>query len=201
VSAIRELWGNDAQAYGRHVLTAYAAARLAPSDDLADDAAPLIGSMLAAGLDRNALRWGSVISEGSPAWGLLALVQPQRQSEVDSGAVSDFIDADASPNKRKSQFLAAGLAGLGRLDVDAAQDFVSQLDGQLGGNTHWTLAIDRAAQVRNPTLVALLVGLGMQGDSWAKMTPRHLFHIVRALDQVGLSAEARMIAAEGVTRA
>jgi len=47
----------------------------------------------------------------------------------------------------------------------------------------------------------MLVGLGMQGDSWTKMTPRHLFHIVRALDRVGLSDEARMIAAEGVTRA
>jgi hypothetical protein len=201
IDAIHELWGSGDGLYGRHVLTAYAAARIAPSDDLEDDAAPLIGSMLAAGLDQNAMRWGAVVSQGSPAWGLLALIQPQRQSAVDAGAVSDFIGADASPNKRKSQFLAAGLAGLGRLDVDAAQNFVSQLDGQLGGDTRWTRAIDAAAEVRNPTLVALLVGLGMQGDSWAKMTPRHLFHIVRALDQVGLSAEARMIAAEGVTRA
>jgi hypothetical protein len=201
VDAIHELWGTGDGLYGRHVLTAYAAARIAPSDDLEDDAAPLIGSMLAAGLDRNAMRWGPVVSEGSPAWGLLALAQPQRRSEVDAGAVSDFVDADASPNKRKSQFLAAGLAGLGRLDLDAAQDFVSDLNGQLGGSTHWTVAIDRAAEVGNPTLVALLVGLGMQGDSWAEMTPRHLFHIVRALDRVGLSAEARMIAAEGVSRA
>lgn len=201
LNAILELWGSGDDLYGRHVLTAYAAARIAPSSDLADQAAPLIGSMLAAGLDRNAMRWSSVVSEGSPAWGLIALAQPQRSGEVDSGAVSDFMDADASPNRRKSQFLAAGLAGLGRLDVDAAQQFVSQAGGQLGGATRWTTAIDRAAEVRNPTLVALLVGLGMQGDSWAKMTPRHLFHIVRALDRVGLSAEARMIAAEGVARA
>jgi hypothetical protein len=201
IDAIHELWGSGDGLYGRHVLTAYAAARIVPSGDLANDAAPLIGSMLAAGLDRNAMRWGSVVSEGSPAWGLLVLAQPQRQGAVASGAVGDFIDADASAGKRKSQFLAAGLAGLGRLDVDAAQGFVSQLNGQFGRDTRWTRAIDAAAQVRNPTLVALLVGLGMQGDSWAKMTPRHLFHIVRALDQVGLGAEARMIAAEGVSRA
>jgi hypothetical protein len=201
VDAIHELWGTGDGLYGRHVLTAYAAARIAPSEDLAEEAAPLIGSMLAAGLDRNAMRWGAVVSEGSPAWGLLTLAQPQRQGEVDTGAVSDFIDADISPNKRKSQFFVAGLAGLGRLDLDAAQDFASRLNGQLGGSTRWTTAIDQAAGVRNQTLVALLVGLGMQGDSWAKMTPRHLFHIVRALDRVGLSAEARMIAAEGVTRA
>jgi hypothetical protein len=41
----------------------------------------------------------------------------------------------------------------------------------------------------------------MQGNDWDKMTARHLFHIVRALDQAGLQAEARMIAAEAVARA
>ena len=40
----------------------------------------------------------------------------------------------------------------------------------------------------------------MQGDSWAKMTPLHLYHIVSALNRVGLDAEARMIAAEAVAR-
>jgi len=40
----------------------------------------------------------------------------------------------------------------------------------------------------------------MQGSSWDQMTPRHLYHIVRSLDRVGLSAEARMIAAEAVAR-
>jgi hypothetical protein len=201
LAAIRELWGSADDVYGRHVLTAYAAARIAPSEQLADDAAPLIGSMLAAGLDRNAMRWGAVVAEGTEGWGLLALAQPQRQSEVDSGAISDFIDADGSANKRKSQFLAAGLAGLGRLDAGTAQDFVNQLGGRLGGQTRWTKAIDQAAELGNPTLVAMLVGLGMQGDSWARMTPRHLFHIVQGLNRVGLDAEARMIAAEAVARA
>jgi hypothetical protein len=201
MSAIRGLWGNGEDVYGRHVLTAYAAARIAPSEQLSDDAAPLIGSMLAAGLDRNAMRWGAVVAEGTEGWGLLAIAQPRRQSEVDSGAVSDFIDADSSADKRKSQFLAAGLAGLGRLDAGTAQDFVNQLGGRLGGQTRWSQAIDRAAELGNPTLVVLLVGLGMQGDSWERMTPRHLFHIVRGLNRVGLEAEARMIAAEAVSRA
>ena len=40
----------------------------------------------------------------------------------------------------------------------------------------------------------------MQGSGWDKMTARHLYHIVRALDRVGLDAEARMIAAEAVAR-
>ena len=40
----------------------------------------------------------------------------------------------------------------------------------------------------------------MQGERWDQMTSVHLFHIVRALKQVGLDAEARMIAAEAVAR-
>ena len=64
----------------------------------------------------------------------------------------------------------------------------------------WSRKIDLAGELRNPTLVALLAGLGMQGDGWDKMTARHLFHIVRALDRAGLNAEARMFAAEAVAR-
>jgi hypothetical protein len=66
--------------------------------------------------------------------------------------------------------------------------------------TRWTKLIDRAASVDNPALVALLAGVGMQGDSWAKMTPLYLYHIVSALNRVGFDAEARMIAAEAVAR-
>jgi hypothetical protein len=58
----------------------------------------------------------------------------------------------------------------------------------------------QAGEYGNPALVALLAGLGMQGDGWERMTPRHLYHIVRSLDRAGLSAEARMIAAEAVAR-
>ena len=46
--------------------------------------------------------------------------------------------------------------------------------------------------------VLLLVGMGMQGNDWSAMTPRQLYFIVASLNRVGLSAEARMIAAEAV---
>jgi hypothetical protein len=199
VAAMRQLWGAGDD-YGRQVLTAYAAARLPVSDALIDDAPLIVSSMLAAGLDRNAMRWGPLVPEGSAAWALLALAQPNRQSEVDNGAVEDFIDEDASTGQRKSAFLVAGLAGLGRLDTDTASDLAGDLGVNLTRASAWSRKIDRAAQLRNPTLVALLAGLGMQGDGWDKMTARHLFHIVRALNQVGLGAEARMIAAEAVAR-
>jgi hypothetical protein len=199
VAAMRELWGNGDD-YGRQVLTAYAAARLPPSEDLLGDAPAIIGSMLAAGLDRNALRWGTVVPEGSAGWALLALAQPERRTQVSSGAVEDFIDEDNSGNKRKSRFLVAGLAGLGRLDMGSAHSLANGLDVNLNRERPWSRKIDLAADRGNPALVALLAGLGMQGDGWDKMTSRHLFHIVRALNRVGLGAEARMIAAEAVAR-
>ena len=68
---------------------------------------------------------------------------------------------------------------------------------RLGGD-HPRLGVE--AELNNPALVALLAGVGMQGSGWDRMTARHLYHIVRALDRVGLNAEARMIAAEAVAR-
>lgn len=200
VEAIRELWGDGGADYGRQVLTAYATARLPVDADLVDDPAPFIASMLAAGLDRNAMLWGPVVNEGSPAWALLALAQPNRQGSVSAGAVDRFIDDDGSAGKRKSRLLVAGLAGLGRLDSGAAQGAARRLGVSLTHDSKWSRAIDRAGEYRNPALVALLAGLGMQGSGWDKMTARHLFHIVRALDRAGLNAEARMIAAEAVAR-
>lgn len=201
IAALRDIWGvGNTPDYGRLVLTAFAAARLPASEDLADDAAPLLASMLAAGLDRNAMRWGPVVSEGSPAWGMLVLAQPVRSSQVSASAVSSFIDDDESEGQRKSRFLVAGLAGLGRLDLNAANSLAGDLDVNLTRPTRWSRMIDKAAEVNNPALVSLLAGLGMQGDGWDKMTARHLYHIVSALNRVGLTAEARMIAAEAVAR-
>jgi len=199
LAAMQELWG-DGDDYGRQVLTAYAAARLPVSEPLVDDASQIIASMLAAGLDGNAMRWGASVPEGSEAWALLVLAQPNRQSQVSGGAVSEFMDDDSSTDQRKSRFLLAGLAGLGRLDPSTTASLGSELGVDLNRTSAWSEKIDRAAQLRNPTLVALLAGLGMQGSGWDKMTARHLFHIVRALNQVGLDAEARMIAAEAVAR-
>ena len=199
LAAMQELWGEDAS-YGRMVLTAFAAARMPVSEDMADEAAPLIASMLAAGLDANALRWGSVVPEGSEAWAMLVLAAPTRNSPVSESAVDEFVDNDDSADQRKSAFLVAGLAGLGRLDSGDVGSLSSRLGLNFERRSAWSERIGQAAEVDNATLVALLAGLGMQGTSWDQMTPRHLYHIVRSLDAVGLGAEARMIAAEAVAR-
>ncbi|MEZ5737907.1 MAG: hypothetical protein R3E09_19265 [Novosphingobium sp.] len=203
LSAMHELWDGAAgnqQRYSRQVLTAYAAARFPAEPEFADDAPGLIASMLTAGLDRNALRWASVAEVGSESWGLLVLAAPSRSTEVETDALDSFIDGDRSEERRKSAFLVAGLAGLGRISEGARGNLARRLEIDLGSQTRWTRMIDKAAEVRNPGLVALLAGLGMQGEDWSKMTPRYLYHIVSALRRVGLEAEARMIAAEAVAR-
>lgn len=201
LQALRDIWGANANIdYARLVLTAYAAARMPASDEFTDDAAPLISSMLAAGLDRDALRWGAVVPEGSAAWAMLALAQPNRSNPVDGGAIDSFVDDDESASQRKSQFLLAGLAGLGRIEAEDRSSFSERLGVDLDRRTRWSELIDQAAAVNNRALVAYLAGVGMQGDGWDKMTARHLYHIVAALNRVGLDAEARMIAAEAVAR-
>lgn len=200
LSAMQSIWGGDvAQDYGRYVLTAYAAARLAPSEAYVDAAGPLVSSMLTAGLDRDAMAWASVVRADSDAGVMLALARPgtvimQRE------AVDGFIDDDESEEYRRSAFLLASLAGLGRIQNEDLSDFTDRIELDLNRQNNWTRMITKAAAVENPALVAMLAGLGMQGEGWEKMTPLHLYHIVSALNRVGLSAEARMIAAESIAR-
>ena len=200
VQAMRQLWSGSDAPYGRKVLTAYAAARIAPIDSLKDDAGDLIASMLAAGLDRNAIRWAGVVDRGSQGWALLALADPKAAGAVRSDDVDSYVDGDKSAGQRKSRFLVAGLAGLGRIQSGTLGTFSKRLGLNLARESAWSQRITRAADVNNPALVALLAGLGMQGSSWDKMTARELYLIVRSLNRVGLSAEARMIAAEAVAR-
>ena len=140
-----------------------------------------------------------MVKPGSEGWALLALANPGGGA-ADQGAIDDFHGSDNSKDARKTAFLVAGLAGLGRLPAAAANDLAGKYKFQFDHSSRWSQAIDKAAEYGNPTLVALLAGLGMQGDSWARMTPRNLYHIVGALNRVGMGAEARMLAAEAVAR-
>ncbi|MEQ5786890.1 hypothetical protein J3454_03190 [Erythrobacter sp. NFXS35] len=204
IAAMKSLWdagqeigGGDG--YAAQVLTAYAAARIPASAVHADAAGALIAAMLTAGLDRDAMAWRGVVEDGSLGWALIALSAPGT-GEVSTGAVDAFIADDDSTGARKSAFLVAGLAGLGKLSSGDAGTLAERIGIDIGRETRWSRAIARAAEVNNPALVALLAGLGMQGTSWEAMTPLHLYHITSALRRVGLDAEARMIAAEAVAR-
>ncbi|MEO0699390.1 MAG: hypothetical protein AAFY81_06695, partial [Pseudomonadota bacterium] len=133
-------------------------------------------------------------------WALLTLTDAQA-GIVGQAGLDTFADTDDSAESRKSQFLIAGLAGLGRLGAADRGAFDDRLSLGLERETRWVRMIRRAAEVKNPAMVVMLAGLGMQGDEWSQMTPLHLYTITAALAEVGLAAEARLIAAEAVARA
>ncbi len=203
LAAIKALWGDTSDPVrlaSREVLTAYAAARIEPGTVADADAALLLASMLSAGLDANAARWAPVVTNGSQAWGIVAVAAQAKLAPVTGAMLGSFKSADSSPASLRSGLLLAGLMGLGRVDPQTARDFSGQLGLDMGRKSRWSQAIDQAAGSHNPALVAMLAGYGMQGANWTRMTPMHLYHIVGALRQVGLEAEARMIAAEAVAR-
>jgi hypothetical protein len=201
-AAMERLWGTDAgptQRYAAMVATARAAAALPVGTEVGDDPWQLLGSMLAGGYDENAIAWVPTVSVGSRAWAVLAVGSPRPLTGMSAGAVGSFSGSDDSADALRSKFLLAGLAGLGRLDASATASAASDLEVDLGKQTRWSRAIMAAAERREPGMVALLAAAGMQGE-WSKVPPYHLYYIVRALREVGLSSEARMIAAEALVR-
>ncbi|MFD1034417.1 hypothetical protein ACFQ15_07115 [Sphingomonas hankookensis] len=181
--------------YARRVLTARAAAMIAPVVDHAGDADQLIASMLSAGLDLPALRWRGIVPVGSDGWAMLAVADPMGRS-VAAGAVSDY----AGQNARKGQLLFAALAGLGRLPRDQVQGMARELNVAIGARNPWTDAIDRAGVNGEGGTVLLLAATGMQTRDWRGVPAEALFHTVAALRAAGREGEARMIAAEALVR-
>ena len=197
MTALRSLWQDGAddplRRYARLILTAGAVAQVAPSDDLAADADEMVSSLMAAGMDREAAAWAGIVDDASDAdtaWALLAVASP-RPIGIDTGRVQGFAGGEG-----RARLLAAALAGLGRTDARTAQG----IGVDLGREDEWTQALDRAASAGESGTVALLAAVGLQAGGWDSVPPEHLFRILRALRQVGLEYEARMIAAEAVTR-
>ncbi|WP_373491944.1 hypothetical protein [Parasphingorhabdus sp.] len=202
LAAMRDLWARSdgsLTGYSSKILTARAAARIPPADALKEESANLIASMLSAGLDRSAIRWANVVDQGSEGWALLAVASPTNMP-VSYGALDDFGDNDVSPDQLRSKFLLAAVAGLGRANQETIDDFASDLNVDLSRSSKWTRAIQSAARRGQQGTVALLVAVGMQGRTWNAMSPLHLYHITQSLKRVGLEPEARMIAAEALTR-
>jgi hypothetical protein len=206
LDALRRLWSEPDNAelrYARLVLTARAAARIAPAADLAGPMRDIIASLLTAGLDDAAARWSAVVEErgeADDAWALLAVGAPDGRVTVDSGKASAYVDAHDGDDKARGRLLLAALAGLGRLPVADVNAIASDKGIPLGRRDSWTQAIDEAAARNQPGTVALLAATGMQTRSWRAVHPAYLYHIVAALRRVGREPEARMIAAEALTR-
>lgn len=204
VSAMSAIWTGASAGRDYHaalVTTARAAALIRPDNAHSGAADTLVASMLTAGLDNSAVGWVNIVKEGSLGWALISLGAPRLRQPVEYGPLDDFYGNDDSENGHKSSLLLAGLAGLGRVDAEAQADFGGDLEVNITRQTQWTRAITAAAERGEQGTVALMAIAGLQAPSWSLVPANHLYYIVRSLRQVGLEAEARMIAAEAVTLA
>jgi len=203
LSAMRALWEEGESRddhYAGMILTARAAARVAPSADYLSDSPQLLRAMFTAGLDRRAARWTGVVESGgeNESWALLALGLPAtRGLTVNASRANGYA---GSVDELKGQFLVAGLAGLGRLNLAEAKGLATDLDFELDRASRWSQLLDRAAASGQKGTTVLLAAIGMQTSDWRYVPPAHLFHIVSALRRVGLEPEARMIAVEALSR-
>jgi hypothetical protein len=209
IRAMRRLWDiGDGPLHleASRAMVARAAARVIPDAELQQDAPNLIASMLAAGLDREAAQWATAIrrmdeSFADRSWAMLVLASPEtRGLDVSFGRVNSFISRDNSRGKERSALLVAALAGLGRLDLDAADRLNRRHDLRIGRNSRWTRLIDQSAALRQPGTVLALTGLGFQTPRFERVPSSHMFHAVAALRRTGQEFTARMIAAEALAR-
>ena len=207
VAAIRHILGTGKerlQKEATRALVARAATLVEPNAELAQDAPDLISAMLAAGYDQAAARWIPVIGSmddenGDRCWAMLALAAPNI-AEVGTGRINAFIRRDKSPNKVRSAFLVAGLAGLGRISTDTANSLNGRNGLGLGRTSSWTRMIDASAGRGQAGTVLLLTGTGLQTPTWNRVPAGHLYHGISALKRTGQDFTARMIAAEALSR-
>jgi hypothetical protein len=207
LDAIRHLLGlgkDGLRKEAARALVARAATMITPDSEVAKDAPELISAMLAAGYDRAAARWIPAVSgmddeNGDRCWAMLALGAPDI-ANVGTGRIGSFIRRDKSPNKVRSAFLVAGLAGLGRISTDTANSLNRRYGLGLGRTTNWTRVVDAAGARGQSGTVLVLTGTGFQTSSWDRVPASHLYHAIGALKRSGQDFTARMIAAEALSR-
>ena len=206
---MRHFWrlGEDrVQRQAAHALLAVAAARIEPSSELQADAPDLIASMLAAGLDREASRWAKALDqmdddEADRCWAMLALAAPEGTPvDVSAGRVNAFIGRDKSTGHKRSAFVVAGLAALGRLDAGTASRLNARYRLHIERTSPWTQMVDAAARRNQGGSVLVLAGTGLQARDFEAVPSAHLFHIVMGLRNSGQDYMARMVAAEALAR-
>jgi hypothetical protein len=209
MSAMRTIWGNAQSPLDRvaaQVLLARAARHVSPNIELQADAPDLVASLLAGGFDREAARWTRLVGEmddepGDEVWAMLALGAPEgQQPAIDVGRIEDFADRDQSEGKQRTALLVAGLAGLGRIDAEAAGNLNRAYRLGLAAETGWTRMIDGAMRRRQPGTSILLTASALQALSFEEVRAVYLYHSVNALRRTGQDYLARMIAAEALAR-
>jgi hypothetical protein len=183
-----------------------AASLIDPDPKLESDAPELIAAMLAAGYDRAAAQWIGVSrrmggDNGDRCWAMLALSAPDPRSlDLSVARITGFISRDKSPGKIRSALLVGGLAGLGRINANAAETLSRRFELGVGRQSLWTRMIDAAAVRDQPGTVLVMAGTGFQTPEFDQVPASHLYHVVAGLVRTHQDFTARMIAAEALAR-
>lgn len=209
VSAARQLWADPALSeqgrYSRLLLTSRAAAMVSPGNTFSADIDLLLASMLSSGLDVYADRWALAVgnASGEPgmrARGLLAVGGTKPLDNFGRVEIDTYQTMVGGDDGRRGSFLFASLAGLKRISASDISALAERYDVPVGRQTSWTRALDRAVAARANGAVVVLCAAGLQSKDWSKVPAGNLYHVVSALTRIGYEAEARMIAAEALTR-
>ena len=201
-NALKAIWATGGAGDGRYgalLESASAAARLPVSAASADASADIIAALLAAGAIDQAQRWWPVADKAdgkvrAAAWALLAT--GSGNLPVTAALFKDWRSTSGADERRAAMLLAA-LAGLGTANGNDWSGLRADLLPSAA--TRWSRAIDAAGAARRTGEVTILAATGLQG-AWADVPPLHLYHIVAALVRTGRPQEARLIAAEALTR-
>ena len=209
LAAMRRLWDKAKGPLEREASRAMlgiAASRIEPDAALDKDAPELIASMLAVGLDADAARWIPVLGKLSDAsadrcWAMLALGAPDTLGlDLSASRITKFIDRNSDDEGRRGALLVAGLAGLGRINGATVIKLSDRYGYGLGRSDQWTRLIDGAAKRGQGGTATVLAGLAFKAGSWRGIPARFLLHSINALNDTGQGFNARMIAAEALSR-
>ena len=210
LAAMRQLWDkadkDSIEREATRAMLAIAASRIAPDAALASDAPNIIASLLAAGMDQEAGRWVPAVTQmegaaGDECWAMLALGAPTTAGlDLSAGRIEKFVDRDASEGHRRGSLLVAGLTGLGRIDGQTAGQLSSRYGFGLGRRSEWTELVDGAAKRRQGGTATILAGLAFKAPQWNAVPALFVLHSVNALKVTGQEFNARMVAAEALSR-
>jgi hypothetical protein len=205
VAAMQAIWampqpGLDAASarYAGLIATAPAVLRLPVDKAAADASADLIASLLAAGEIQAARRWWPVAQGASGAvraraWALLAVTGGMT---VTPETFQDWRKASGADARAAARLLAA-LDGLGMMrEGDWAGPREALASNAESG---WARAIAAAGDKRHSGAVIMLAATGLQG-AMADVPAQHVQAITRALVASGRMVEARLFAAEVLSR-
>lgn len=199
---LRAIWAGDDNAgvsYGALVETGNAVARIVPDPGYAADAAVAIAALMSVGAPDMASRWRTIAENAggevrAQGWALLAA--GSGGVEVSTARFREWRTTGKASAHRAGLLLAA-LDGFGQTTGGEWDSLRRELAPPTANS--FTDAIDAAAARGSVGEVVVLAGTGLQGR-WGDIPPVHLRHVIAALVRVGRGHEARMIAAEAVTR-